>query len=385
MHGTHTYAERSNDVLLALKKIDDQMILPTTQLSTSILQRAAAIRIDKTWMMEPSSPSRKRPRNDDERSWFIFPPKVDSDFCVGQSVLLVAGKSGGSKRGSIVSLDPESGDAYFQESSSENKIKIKKKELRRLLLPDLPTSSHRCVFLTPETNHFRRLAAYVASSDRVLEIGCSSGETSKLLWAQNCQSWIGFDTSEEALQMCQTALTVRPAGSTMKYHSLIVNALVDPRKAKAEANKFGADPTVVFLDIGGNREIVNVLRMTSWALREFDPRLVVVKSRELVHTIKTSENKVEDLTGLIENGEQWFQQNRTKRALPKHPLKAALVMSPIDPSKPICRYYNYHKNGCKRGDDCDLDHEHCHACLCTGHIARDCTSLTAAVDSNGSN
>lgn len=241
---------------------------------------------------------------------------------------------------------------------------------RRLLLPDL--SQVKTLVLTPETNHFRHLVAHVQTTDRVLEIGCSSGETSRLL-VQYCQSWVGFDTSQEMLSMCSQSLQLSGQNTSTRI-AVLLDPLVDPGRARQEARQFG-DPNVVFLDIGGNRECVGVLRMVSWVLEEFEPRLVVVKSRELVNSIKSSRNcTICPDTGVVENGYDWIRSNYQKRAIPKHPLKAALVMSPADPTIPICRYHNYHKNGCKR-DDCHYDHKYCHACLQLGHTARECETL----------
>eukprot|EP00934_Nitzschia_sp_Nitz4_P003690 Nitzschia sp. Nitz4//scaffold166_size90379//11034//11585//NITZ4_005046-RA/size90379-processed-gene-0.52-mRNA-1//-1//CDS//3329538163//3680//frame0 len=178
------------------------------------------------------------------------------------------------------------------------------------------------------------------------------------------------------LQRCQECLKKRtkPTPEQAQIHTALLDPLVDPRKATKEASKLG-DPTVVFLDIGGNRECINVLRMLDWVLNTFDPRFVVIKSRELVQSLQNFSDTICPETGIMEQFQSWWERNRPKRAMPKHPLKAALVMSPVDPKKPICRYHNYHKNGCKK-DDCALDHEHCHACLKRGHRARDCNTLS---------
>ena len=110
--------------------------------------------------------------------------------------------------------------------------------------------------------------------------------------------------------------------------------------------------------------------MLAWAFEHFDEaQLIVVKSREAYHSIHSS-CKVEKLTGVFD-GQTWFESRRAKRAKPKHPLKAPKVLSPKDNKTPICRYYNYHENGCQHSP-CEFDHEHCHACLKPGHVARNC-------------
>ena len=89
---------------------------------------------------------------------------------------------------------------------------------------------------------------------------------------------------------------------------------------------------------------------------------------------------------LVVNGNEWFELRRKKRKqnilthpkkcnlLFRHPQKAPLVYSPINPTQPICRYHNYHPQGCKRFAEskCPLDHLHCHRCLARGHRAFSC-------------
>ncbi len=319
--------------------------------------------------IEPSS--NKRQKKNEASRWFIFPSQLRTNFQVGQSILLRT-RDHWYKPGSVVQVQSTSVDVYVQETFA--KTRVHRKDHRRLILPNLPVdaaATARNILLTSETTHFRQLVGYITTDDRVLEVGCSSGETSKLI-LPNCKSWVGFDTSHEMLQACNNMLVLKQ--STKLYHTVIVNALVDPQHATKEASKFG-EPNVIFLDIGGNRECINVLRMISWILEAFDPRLVVVKSRELVQSIQSSSCKIDQETGSVDDGNEWFRWNRQRRGMPKHPKKAPLVMSPIDPNKAICRYHNYHQQGCKK-DDCDLDHDHCHFCLGNGHVARECLLLS---------
>ena len=331
------------------------------------------------------STSRKRPRpteTQDRPAWFIFPPKNNNHkFESGQAVLFRTerSKSHGYRKGTI--LQVQSKQIQIQDSSSKENVTILVAYQHALLLPDLRATREEptIVVVTPETKDFRELVVgYITSTDRVLEIGCSSGEASVLM-LPTCQSWVGFDTSEEMLGMCKAALleasSSGPSTKKKDYHPVIMNALVDSEKARIEACRFGV-PTFVACDIGGNRELVNVLRMISWAMESFEPKLIMIKSRELTHALESSSlSTIDTDTGLVDKGQDWFQANRPRHAMPKHPKKAPLVMSPTDPSKPICRYYNYHKNGCHNKEDCPLDHEHCHFCKEKGHIGRECPLL----------
>mmetsp|Transcript_6970 Transcript_6970/g.15373 ORF Transcript_6970/g.15373 Transcript_6970/m.15373 type:complete len:499 (-) Transcript_6970:692-2188(-) len=144
--------------------------------------------------------------------------------------------------------------------------------------------------------------------------------------------------------------------------------------------------------------------MVDWAMDAFvnlsePPRLVVVKSKELVDEINgASRSGIEtvpirvDGNGYIRNGDNWFallansivgtgtagdtgRKGNGRGRPPKyaHPIKAPLSLSPVDNATPICRFHNYHSDGCKKGDDCDFDHKHCHWCRKPGHVARNCT------------
>lgn len=326
--------------------------------------------------MTEVSKSRKRQRVEGPPTWFLYPPK-NTTFQVGQAVLYRSNEPNGKGRGYYCKgliTRVSSKEIVVKDDSSKKEISMDAAHLHRLLLPDW-VSSGKTIVVTPETNEFRRLVGCIHTSDRVLEIGCSSGEASKLMVAK-CKSWVGFDTSEEMLKMCRASLdSVAVSQSTGECHAMIMNALVDPKSAREEAVRFGV-PTVVVIDIGGNRELLNVLRMISWVLGAFDARLVLIKSRELTRTILSSSLDIDSMSGLVGNCQAWFQKNRKRQAIPKHPQKAPLVMSPVDPNKPICRYFNYHKKGCIR-DDCSFDHEHCHFCLGKGHIGRECPGLSS--------
>ena len=144
-------------------------------------------------------------------------------------------------------------------------------------------------------------------------------------------------------------------------------------------------PSIVYLDIGGNREEAGVIEMMSWVLsRSFSNlRMIVIKSREVIHTLKNNSTTAIDAeSGIVQNGSAWFQEKlmetrRRKESRHLHPLQAPLVYSPCDTKQPICRYHNYDPKGCKKASNCPLDHDHCHLCLRKGHRAIDCKSTVS--------
>ncbi len=243
---------------------------------------------------------------------------------------------------------------------------------------------------------------------------------------------VAFDTGSKILQqaenrLCKEYQQFTATGTSNDndddndhvYSKLIqlhkVDALADPKGAYSHATENNILPGMVLIDIGGNRELDSVVRMIDWVQTEFDgarPRVILVKSEalemELSKSILRDASASSNCTipcvaedGIISNGQEWFNslvtssadvgaannRNLTKQQLLSiysHPKKVPLVLSPKD-SIPICRYHNYHPDGCKKfhkrkdstgsSVQCQYDHEHCHYCQQIGHVALDCPSL----------
>jgi hypothetical protein len=168
-----------------------------------------------------------------------------------------------------------------------------------------------------------------------------------------------------------------------------VDAFADPKGAFSLATgNHETYPTVVLIDIGGNRELEGVARMIRWvqvAFAKHPPRAIIIKSKELTQELHTN---LRD--GIINDAQDWLIQflqnnNSMKNVSLKsppppsysHPLQAPLVISPKDNKTPICRFHNYHVEGCKRYNnecsECPLDHDYCHWCKRIGHVARECS------------
>jgi SAM-dependent methyltransferase len=314
---------------------------------------------------------------------------------------------------------------------SGTSVSFTEKEQQRLLQPNfsaatMPTSK-TVVIMVPETAPFRQVAQFqlhphtTCTGDRVLEIGCSTGEMSKRLWRMGVQAWVGMDNSVEMVQRCfqqlkQHISSKRKVNDGASYSVLKVDPLLEHHRAyDATIHALGGPPTAICLDIGGNRDVRPVMQVLSWVFKFFvepdssaaleeeavlvekqPPRLIIIKSRELVRNVLQEGNEgkvsIEHVTGMILDGKKWFETTRSRldgedkqhgeRGLLhlkqiKHPAKAPMAYSPKDGTTPICRYHNYHQEGCKRHNDpvspCPFDHNHCHACRQPGHIAMNCT------------
>ena len=253
--------------------------------------------------------------------------------------------------------------------------------------------------VTHDTSSFRQAAWTQLQPQKrkhhVIEFGCSTGQTSEILWKQ-ASSWVGFDTSEsmiKTVQKKQGKMSQQSTMATSELYSVRLDALVDPPRARQMASRFH-EPTDAFLDIGGNRSEEAVWRLLHFlcSATAFPELLqVVIKSEELhdrlVRDLNLDPNdapwNISQLSS--EKSETWIQERvdelsvslvNSIQKLPKHPLKAPMRSSPLDGTTPICRFHNYHANGCARFRDkeCPYDHTHCHLCLQPGHVARNCPS-----------
>jgi len=246
---------------------------------------------------------------------------------------------------------------------------------------ETPNEKKSTIIITAKTHHYRQLAAsQLCKDDNVLEIGCSNGECS-LVIAKYGNKLVGFDTSSEMITQAKEKINRCSFGSIEKnkmctFH--VIDPFIDPKKAAQLVQ--GAN--VIFIDIGGNRDISSVLRMIEWSRNLFDPNLIVVKSEEMVANIENatqlrnrntnesgndefmgeiSNKKAKkfpfvsiDTSGVIDNCENWYADALEKEysvedkkssvsfnvGPPKysHPLKAPLA---LDGSTTICRYFNY--------------------------------------------
>ncbi|GKZ00448.1 hypothetical protein MPSEU_000997400 [Mayamaea pseudoterrestris] len=283
-------------------------------------------------------------------------------------------------------------------ATSNSNAATKKRVKRKRLLPvyQSPTlqssnsnnNNKTLILVTPQTMHYRHLAAsQTYASDGVLEIGCSTGMTSQIIWRMRPVSWVGFDTGLEMVQTTRQKLQQQHSSTTTSsnknYTCIQIDALKESSRAKREATRHGP-VSLVLMDIGGNRDLRSVIDMLQWVLASLNPdkslRMVIIKSEELTDALCGEAND----DGVVPHGADWFIQQlqesvqtlqRKRELLPSHPLQAPMRQSPLDASVMICRYHNYHASGCFKGVDCPHDHAHCHWCGAPGHVATTCPQL----------
>jgi hypothetical protein len=258
------------------------------------------------------------------------------------------------------------------------------------------------------TAAFRALAGSClrpGGADVVLEIGSSYGVCTAQIAAalgdgtsdgiKSGARWVvGVDTSKELVAAAAArfpALRFERADALATPHAVaaIAERLLREEEEEEEGGGGGAAAElVVFVDIGGNRELEALVALLPWVAVGLPrvPRLIVVKSEALCKAGRAA-GGVLDWGALREaagaaiaarRGGAARREEGRAAAMP-HPWRAPLRRNAA--GVPICRFHNYRRPSptwqgpaCKEGDECELDHEHCHWCGVAGHIALHCDS-----------
>lgn len=353
------------------------------------------------------------------------------------------------------SLDEPTSDVRFVVSECRHLIPIYAERAQRRRSPSQnvneskttttnPTKKQTTILVTDSTETYRLLATSqvvldgkngnTTNTNVVLEIGCSTGGTSEILWKQLLpvarSYWIGMDTGADMVRTVQQKLAKAVVVPTSTYSMsrnepqesnaktrltcVQMNPLKDPETAidtvkKHILNETASTPTeqgairmTVFVDIGGNREEAAVVRMIHWILSSsfhdaftlhqsfhdaFTLHQIIVKSESVYAALQqeTTAATVGHVDGRMDPHVWCTERLRValRETLPKHPLQAAKRFRPVEsktatttaanvPPPNICRYHNYHVSGCAKGSRCPYDHDHCHLCLTLGHTARQC-------------
>jgi len=118
---------------------------------------------------------------------------------------------------------------------------------------------------------FRQIAVQEGGGgDRVLEIGCSTGETTRLL-AKTGATVLAVDTAE---QLCSQV------ADRLKDHANVSVHHIDARNVPSLV-KLMPHPDVVLVDVGGSAQLNTVSFVVRQCLMAFAPRLIVVRNTEL--------------------------------------------------------------------------------------------------------
>lgn len=286
------------------------------------------------------------------------------------------------------------------------------------------------IIITRNTDTYRLMASSQIrpEKDCVLEIGCSYGKCTQIL-SKYAKHVIAIDTSPEALQQAKKLVRTsdtywkkenvefRRLDPFMSVDSITLIEMVQKlSKTRPSTSKIENEENkkvrldCVFIDIGGNRDISPVVTMISWVSSTFDVNMIIVKSEELETEAQHYINATSDQSNHHDLDDIWWKDMQTKynseiiqlesssenkmkhnqnepleppntnrsSAMSKihaHPLQAPVRYSTKgDGTTPICRYHNYHIDGCRKGNECPFDHTICHNCLKEGCIARNCTS-----------
>ena len=127
------------------------------------------------------------------------------------------------------------------------------------------------IIVVSSVDRFRQLAGELPSCrDAVLEIGCSTGGTTRML-AGACARVVAVDVSDELVDQAQC---------NVADLSNVLVAKVDGRDME-KLKLLLPGPDLIFLDIGGTAFLGNVTSLLRQCLRTFEPRVIVVRSFEL--------------------------------------------------------------------------------------------------------
>ncbi|CAE7447644.1 cbiT [Symbiodinium microadriaticum] len=232
------------------------------------------------------------------------------------------------------------------------------------------------VEVVASTDSFRQLAkCRLHDGDRVLEIGCCFGQCTVIL-AERAAEVLALDTSKECVQL--TSQRLREERLAERARSERLDVLAHPELLRILAS---CNPpfSVVFVDIGGNRELNHVVELLELLDRTMQNlSYVAVKSEALAEALVHAP--------LNEMRLQWWKeltQQVCRKKSPKRPMQK-ILQHPVrrtPEGKEICRFANYAE--CSKGKDCRYDHTHCHCCGAEGHYARDCVQFEETDQVNG--
>lgn len=149
------------------------------------------------------------------------------------------------------------------------------------LLDDTTTTTSSCttgiVLVYPETHDYRRACVlHTGPNEAVCEIGCAKGHTCYKLWETGAQQ------SRIPLGLDKSPTCIAEARQRFPQCQFQLADIFDPGM---DWRSTAAAPQVVAMDLNGTRELPAVLRGMELVQKHWQPRLMVVKSRALYHSI----------------------------------------------------------------------------------------------------
>eukprot|EP00611_Tribonema_gayanum_P003039 TRINITY_DN12361_c0_g1_i1.p1 TRINITY_DN12361_c0_g1~~TRINITY_DN12361_c0_g1_i1.p1 ORF type:complete len:419 (+),score=116.70 TRINITY_DN12361_c0_g1_i1:76-1332(+) len=216
-------------------------------------------------------------------TWSLYPPAVEPALQVGDTVHTLYDQLRAEVVGDLATEGPYAGR---MEVLFEDKKRYHVRPSRMMKI----TRGFPQVFLTAGTSDFRKLArALPTRADRCVDVGCSYGKCTALL-AAKAGSVLGVDNSR---QVIAKARAMHP-----DIHFECIDAILDRQTLVEKA----AGPQLVFLDIGGDRELDTLVLLIPLLQRLLKPEVIVVKGYRLARA--ASKDVQED--GRICNFKSWW-------------------------------------------------------------------------------
>jgi len=235
----------------------------------------------------------------------------------------------------------------------------------------LETYCHRVAstgFVVRETVPFRRLARFVnPTCDIVVEVGCSTGKTTTIIERifKIPKRILAVDVSKKVIKKC-----VQDLSSNIRFVDMDVLQewphfvlLVENLRQNSGLEN---SELVIFIDIGGDREMAPIVAMIALLDKELHPKMILIKNRDLHTALKTHGINWDLINQLSKNS---LKSRDYKEST--NPLKKPIRLNSNGVS--ICRFFNS-KVGCLKGDRCEFDHSSCYGCGIDGHLLNQCTT-----------
>lgn len=175
---------------------------------------------------------------------------------------------------------PDQGEGYDE---SSDRIKIlyplgSTYNLRKDYLLPILQDNHQ-IIVSPETDFYRRMSVvHTQKKDSFVEIGCDFGFTVGIV---ECDHKLGIDKSTESIGIAHDNYPTCDLlqADLLECSMEEMQAILEDKKLRPCEDVEGG--LVVAIDIGGNRELEAVVQCLDRVLNWWNPRLVIVKSREL--------------------------------------------------------------------------------------------------------